>query len=218
MCYTYSKRMEINWLGHSCFKIKGKQASVITDPYSPDTGYTLGKQNANIVTLSHQHPGHSCITGINGEPHIVSGPGEYEISNVLIIGLASYHDNEKGNIRGKNTIYLIEMDDISICHLGDIGHPLTEAQTEELGNVDILMLPVGGISTINAAAAASVVRQIEPKIVLPMHYGTPLLNRELDPIEKFLKEIGSHDITPQPKLTITKNNLPLVMQVTLLEL
>lgn len=218
MCYTYSKHMEINWLGHSCFKIKGKQATVITDPYSPDTGYTLGKQSATIVTLSHQHPGHSCVTGIHGEPHIVSAPGEYEISNVLIIGLASYHDNEKGNLRGKNTIYLIEMDDISICHLGDLGHPLTEDQTEELGNVDILMLPVGGFSTINAATAASVVRQIEPKIVLPMHYGTPSLNRELDPVEKFLKEIGTHDITPQPKLTVTKNNLPLVMQVTLLEL
>ena len=210
--------MEINWLGHSCFRIKGKQATVITDPYSPDTGYTLGKQSATIVTVSHGHPGHSCSGGINGEPHLVTGPGEYEISNVLIIGLASYHDNEKGAVRGKNTIYLIEMDDITICHLGDLGHTLTEDQTEELGNVDILMLPVGGISTINAATAASVVRQIEPKIVLPMHYGTPLLNRELDPLDKFLKEIGTHDIAPQPKLTITKNNLPLVMQVTVLDL
>ncbi len=121
-------------------------------------------------------------------------------------------------LRGKNTIYLIEMDDITICHLGDLGHPLTDAQTEEMGNVDILMLPVGGVSTINAATAASIVRQIEPKIVLPMHYGTPSLKRELDPVEKFLKEIGTHDITPQPKLTITKNNLPLIMQVNLLEL
>jgi L-ascorbate metabolism protein UlaG (beta-lactamase superfamily) len=210
--------MEISWLGHSCFKIKGKQATVITDPYSPDTGYTLGKQSANIVTVSHKHPGHSCTAGIGGEPHAVTGPGEYEISNVLIIGLASYHDNEKGKIRGKNTIYLMEMDDITICHLGDLGHTLTEDQTEEMGNVDILMLPVGGISTINASTAASIVRQIEPKIVLPMHYGTPLLKRELDPVEKFLKEIGTHDAAPQPKLTVSKNNLPLVMQVTVLEL
>lgn len=210
--------MEINWLGHSCFKIKGKQATVITDPYTPDIGYTLGKQSATIVTVSHQHPGHNCTTVINGEPHPVTGPGEYEISNVLIIGLASYHDNEKGMLRGKNTIYLIEMDDITICHLGDLGHPLTDAQTEEMGNVDILMLPVGGFSTINASTAAAIVRQIEPKIVLPMHYGTPLLKRELDPVEKFLKEIGTHDIAPQPKLTVTKNNLPLIMQVNLLEL
>jgi L-ascorbate metabolism protein UlaG (beta-lactamase superfamily) len=210
--------MEITWLGHSCFKIKGKQATVITDPYSPDTGYTLGKQNAAIVTVSHQHPGHSYTAGINSDPHLVTGPGEYEISNVLIIGLASYHDDEKGLIKGKNTIYLIEMDDITICHMGDLGHPLTESQTEEMGNVDILMLPVGGVSTINASMAAAIVRQIEPKIILPMHYGTPSLKRTLDPVDKFLKEIGTHDITPQAKLTITRNNLPLIMQIALLEL
>jgi L-ascorbate metabolism protein UlaG (beta-lactamase superfamily) len=210
--------MEITWLGHSSFKIKGKQATVITDPFSPDTGYSLGKQNASIVTVSHSHPGHSYTSGINSDPHLVTGPGEYEISNVLIIGLASYHDDEKGKIRGKNTIYLIEMDEITICHMGDLGHPLTDSQTEEMGNVDILMLPVGGVSTINATTAAAIVRQIEPKIVLPMHYGTPSLKRTLDPVDRFLKEIGSHDITPQAKLTITKNNLPLVMQVTILDL
>jgi L-ascorbate metabolism protein UlaG (beta-lactamase superfamily) len=210
--------MEITWLGHSCFRIKGKQATVVTDPYSPDTGYTLGKQSADIVTVSHQHAGHSYTAGVNSDPHLVKGPGEYEISNVLVIGLASYHDGEKGNLKGKNTIYLIEMDDITICHLGDLGHPLTENQTEEMGNVDILMLPVGGVSTINATAAAAIVRQIEPKIVLPMHYGTPLLTRTLDPVDKFLKEIGTHDTAPQAKLTITKNNLPLIMQVTVLEL
>ncbi len=218
MCYTYANNMEITWLGHSCFRIKGKQATVITDPYSPDTGYTLGKQSADIVTVSHQHPGHSYTAGVNSDPHLVKGPGEYEISNVLVIGLASYHDGEKGNLKGKNTIYLIEMDDITICHLGDLGHPLTENQTEEMGNVDILMLPVGGVSTINASAAAAIVRQIEPKIVLPMHYGTPSLTRTLDPVDKFLKEIGTHDTPPQAKLTITKNNLPLIMQVTVLEL
>jgi L-ascorbate metabolism protein UlaG (beta-lactamase superfamily) len=218
LCYTYANNMEITWLGHSCFRIKGKQATVITDPYSPDTGYTLGKQSADIVTVSHQHPGHSYTAGVNSDPHLVKGPGEYEISNVLVIGLASYHDGEKGNLKGKNTIYLIEMDDITICHLGDLGHPLTENQTEEMGNVDILMLPVGGVSTINASAAAAIVRQIEPKIVLPMHYGTPSLTRTLDPVDKFLKEIGTHDTPPQAKLTITKNNLPLIMQVTVLEL
>ncbi|MFA5629309.1 MAG: MBL fold metallo-hydrolase [Dehalococcoidales bacterium] len=210
--------MDINWLGHSCFKIKGKQATVITDPFSAGIGYTLGKQSADIVTVSHNHPGHSNVSAINGDPYVITGPGEYEISDVLVIGLPSYHDNEHGSLRGKNTVYLIEIDDVSICHLGDLGYPLTEDQLEELGTVDILMLPVGGVSTINAAAAASVVRQIEPKIVIPMHYGTPLLNRELDPIEKFLKEIGAHDTTPLPKLSITKNRLPLSMQVTLLDL
>jgi L-ascorbate metabolism protein UlaG (beta-lactamase superfamily) len=210
--------MEITWLGHSCFKLKGKQAIVITDPFSPDLGYTLGKQSASIVTISHRHPGHSYAAGVNGEPHLVQGPGEYEISNVLIIGLATFHDNEKGALKGKNTAYLIEMDDLTLCHLGDLGHPLNDGQIEEMGNVDILMLPVGGVSTINASTAAATVRQIEPKIVLPMHYDTPSLKRELDPVDKFLKEIGTHDITPQAKLSVAKNNLPITMQVCLLEL
>jgi L-ascorbate metabolism protein UlaG (beta-lactamase superfamily) len=209
--------MEITWLGHSCFRLKGKQATLITDPYSPETGYSPGKQKADVVTVSHQHPGHSCVEGIGGEFRAVTGPGEYEISNLLIIGIATYHDAEKGKVRGKNTIYLIEMDEITICHLGDLGHPLNDEQVEELGTIDVLLLPVGGVSTVGASTAAAVMRQLEPKIVIPMHYQTPLLKRELDPVDKFLKEIGAHDVTPQAKLNITRNNLPPTMQVVLLE-
>lgn len=209
--------MEITWLGHSCFRLKGKEAIVITDPFSPDLGYSLGKPTARIVTVSHKHPGHSYTQGVAGDPKLVTGPGEYEISNVLIIGVATYHDKDGGKERGKNTAYLIEIDDVSICHLGDLGHPLTDEQVEELGKVDVLMLPVGGVSTINAATAAATVRQLEPNIIIPMHYKTPALQRELEPVETFLKEIGAHDITPQPKLSLTKANLPLVAQVVLLE-
>lgn len=209
--------MEITWLGHSCFKLKGKQATLITDPYSPELGYSLGKQTADVVTVSHQHPGHSYIEGIDGNPRAVTGPGEYEISNILIIGVATFHDNNRGSTRGKNTTYLIEMDEVSICHLGDLGHVLTDEQVEELGNVDVLLLPVGGVSTVNAPVASEIVRQLEPKIVIPMHYKTPAINRELEPVDSFLKEIGAHDITPQAKLSITKSSLPLSTQVVLLE-
>ena len=209
--------MEISWLGHSCFKLKGKQATVITDPYSPDLGYSLGKQTARVVTVSHQHPGHSFTQGIDGNPKPVTGPGEYEISNVLIIGVAAFHDNDRGSTRGKNTIYLIEMDEVSICHLGDLGHVLTDEQVEELGDVDVLLLPVGGVSTVDAPVATEIVRQLEPKIVIPMHYKTQAIKRELEPVDRFLKEIGAHDITPQAKLSVTKSNLPLTMQVVLLE-
>lgn len=209
--------MEISWLGHSCFRLKGRQATVITDPYSPDLGYSLGKPSASIVTVSHQHPGHCYIGGVGGNPKPVIRPGEYEINNVLIIGIATFHDGEKGSLRGKNTIYLIEMDEISVCHLGDIGHVLTDEQVEELGNVDVLMIPVGGVSTINAPMAAEIVRQLEPKVVIPMHYKTPALNRELEPVDSFFKEIGAHDITPQAKLSLTKSNLPQSTQVFLLE-
>ncbi|MDP2930904.1 MAG: MBL fold metallo-hydrolase [Chloroflexota bacterium] len=209
--------MNINWLGHSCFRIKGSQATVITDPYSPDLGYTLGKHTAQIVTVSHPHPGHNYVEGIGGEPKVIKGPGEYEISGVLIIGVATFHDAEKGEKRGKNTAYLINVDEISVCHLGDLGHVLTARQVEELDNVDVLLLPVGGVSTINATVAAEIVRQLEPKVVIPMHYQTPVLKRELEPVDRFLKEIGVTQVNRQPKLSFTKANLPLTTQVFLLE-
>jgi len=203
-------------LGHSCFRIKGAHTTVITDPYSPNSGYSLGKQTARIVTVSHQHPEHSYVSGVAGEPRQVKGPGEYEIGGVMIIGMPTFHDGEKGKTKGKNTIYLIEIDDISVCHLGDLGHVLTAEQAEELGDIDVLLVPVGGVSTINASGAAEVVRQLEPKIVVPMHYKTLLLKRELDPVDKFLSEMGVKEVTPQPKLTVTKANLPITTQVVLL--
>jgi L-ascorbate metabolism protein UlaG (beta-lactamase superfamily) len=209
--------MDINWLGHSCFRIKGSHATVITDPYSPEIGYSLGKVSANIVTLSHQHPGHCYAKGIGGSPKIVERPGEYEIGGVLIIGIGTFHDKEKGGSRGKNTAYLLEIDEVTVCHLGDLGHMLTDEQVEEIDDVDILLLPVGGVSTINAATAAAVVRQIEPKIVIPMHYQTPALKFELEPVDKFLKEIGAKQVEPLPKLSVSKSSLPASTQVILLD-
>ena len=209
--------MDISWLGHSCFRIKGTQATVITDPYSPDLGYSLGKPTARIVTVSHEHPGHSYVQGVGGDPKQVSGPGEYEISGVLIIGMATFHDGEKGGKRGKNTIYLMEVDEVSVCHLGDLGHVLTTEQVEEIDNVDVLLLPVGGVSTIDAPMAAEVVRQLEPKVVVPMHYKTPVLNRELEPVDRFLKEMGIKEVISQAKLSFTKPSLPTSTQVFLLD-
>ena len=210
--------MDITWLGHSCFKIRGSQAIIVTDPFPPNMGYTLGKITADIVTVSHPHPSHSYNEGINGEHRLVKGPGEYEISGVLMLGITTFHDAVKGQSKGKNTIYLMEVDGVNICHLGDIGHVLSDGQVEELGNVDILMVPVGGVSTINASMAAEIVRKLEPKIVLPMHYKTPKTTRELEPVENFLKEMGQSQVEPRPKLTVSKSNLPLVMQVIVLSL
>ncbi len=209
--------MDISWLGHSCFRIRGSHAIVITDPYPPGLGYSLGEPNARIVTVSHHHPGHFYVQGISGEPRLVIGPGEYEISGVLIIGIATFHDGEGGRKRGKNTAYLMEIDEISVCHLGDLGHVLTAEQVEELDNVDVLLLPVGGVSTINAPMAAEVVRQLEPKAVVPMHYKTPQLGWELEPVEKFLKEIGAKQVNSQTRLSLTRSSLPASMQVFLLD-
>ena len=209
--------MDISWLGHSCFRIRGSHVVVITDPYPPDLGYSLGKPTARIVTVSHQHPGHSYVKGIGGGPRLVVRPGEYEINGVLIIGIVTFHDADKGEKRGKNTVYLIEVDEVSICHLGDLGHVLTAQQVEEIGNVDVLLLPVGGVSTINASMAAEVVRQLEPKVVVPMHYKTSALSRDLEPVEGFLQEVGVKQVEPQAKLSLTKSSLPLSTQVFLLE-
>jgi L-ascorbate metabolism protein UlaG (beta-lactamase superfamily) len=208
--------MEITWLGHSCFRLKGSHATIITDPYSPELGYSLGKPTARIVTVSHQHAGHSYVQGVGGEPKLVTGPGEYEISGILIIGIATHHDDEMGITRGKNTVYLMEIDEVSVCHLGDLGHVLTNGQVEEIGNVDVLLLPVGGVSTVDAATAAKVVRQLEPKAVVPMHFKTPDLSWELEPVDRFLKEIGVKEISAQSKLSFTKSRLPVSTQVFLM--
>jgi L-ascorbate metabolism protein UlaG (beta-lactamase superfamily) len=167
------------------------------------------------VTVSHAHPSHSYIEGVDGQPYVVKGPGEYEISGILIIGISAFHDEEQGKKLGKNTIYVLDVDEISVCHLGDLGHALTAEQIEEIDPIDVLMLPVGGGSTIDATVAAEVVRQLEPKIVVPMHYRTAALGSELELETKFLKEIGVAEISPQPKLILTRSNLPATSQVFL---
>jgi L-ascorbate metabolism protein UlaG (beta-lactamase superfamily) len=208
--------MDITWLGYSCFRLKGKNTMVITDPYPPSIGYTIDKAAAGIVTVSHEHPDHSYVQAISGEHKVVHRAGEYEIAGVLIIGVTTYHDAENGNVLGKNTVFAIELDDVTVCHLGDLGAPLTSKQIEELGHVDILLVPVGGGQTISASQAAALVRSIEPKIVIPMHYKTPQLKKELETVDKFIKEMGLTAVVAQPKLTISKSNLPLTTQVMVL--
>jgi L-ascorbate metabolism protein UlaG (beta-lactamase superfamily) len=208
--------VDITWLGLSCFRIRGSQAIVVTDPFPPGLGYNLGKLTADIVTVSHPHPSHSYDQGINGEHRLVKGPGEYEISGVLILGISTFHDSVKGQSRGKNTIYLMEIDGVNVLHLGDLGHVLGDNQVEEIGNVDVLLLPVGGVTTINAAMAAEVIRKLEPKVVIPMHYKTPKSDRDLEPVENFLKEMGQTQVEPRPKFTVSRSNLPITTEVVVL--
>jgi L-ascorbate metabolism protein UlaG (beta-lactamase superfamily) len=208
--------MEINWLGYSCFRLKGKNTTIITDPFTPNLGYSLGKPSARIVTISHGHADHSYTQAFDSDTKIITRAGEYEVGGVLIIGLATYHDAENGARLGKNNVFAIEVDDINICHLGDLGHPLSSDQIEQLGNVDVLLVPVGGVDTISAAQASALVRSLEPKIVIPMHFKTLTLNKELDGVAKFLKEMGVTEAAPQPKLVVSKSALPLTTQVVVL--
>ena len=213
--------MEISWLGHSCFQLRGKNITLITDPFSPQTGLSqgeplqLGKVNASIVTISHNHPGHNYVQGVGGNPRVVRGPGEYEISDVLITGVASYHDNKRGQELGRNTIYVIHMDDLVICHLGDLGHILQEEQLEEVADADILLIPIGGPNTINAAQAAEVISQVEPRIIIPMHYRAST-GESPNPLDKFCREMGFEMANTQPKLTVTRSSLPAETQVVIL--
>lgn len=208
--------MEISWLGYSCFRLKGKNATVITDPFPSGLGYKLEKQTAGIVTVSHEHPNHSYVQAVSGDPKIISRPGEYEIGGVLVIGVAAFHDAEGGAKLGKNNVFVIEIDDIAVCHLGDLGQPLTASQIEEIGTVDVLLVPVGAGTTISASQAAGTVRSLEPKIVIPMHFKTPELTRDMDSVDKFLKEMGLTEAPPQPKLNVAKSTLPTTTQVTVL--
>jgi L-ascorbate metabolism protein UlaG (beta-lactamase superfamily) len=202
--------MDIYWGGQALFRIKGKGATVIVDPFDPAvTGLKLPKEmEADIALVTHPHPDHNNLKAVAGEPLEITGPGEYDVKGVAITGISVYHDPQKGEERGKNTIYNIEIDGLNIVHLGDLGHVLTEDQVQDLGNVDILMVPVGGTFTIDAEPATEVVSQLEPKIILPMHYGYTGLKYELDDVEKFLKEMGVENPTAQSKLTITKDKLP----------
>jgi L-ascorbate metabolism protein UlaG (beta-lactamase superfamily) len=209
--------VEITWLGHSCFRLKGKNATIVTDPYEEKIGYRLGRVSADIVTVSHNHYDHNNVAAVGGNPKVINGPGEYEIGGIFITGVQTFHDAESGAKRGRNTAYLFDMDDLVTCHLGDLGHPLTAQQAEEMSNVDILIVPVGGNFTINAAQAAEVISLLEPRLVIPMHYRTEGLQVEVEPLDRFARAMGLKEIKPLPKLSIAKGNLPEEMQVVVLD-
>jgi L-ascorbate metabolism protein UlaG (beta-lactamase superfamily) len=208
--------MDIIWLGHSCFLIRGKEQTAVTDPCPPDLGYHIGEPEADIVTLSHFHPGHSYVHGLADNPKRIKSPGEYEIGGTFVTGIASFHDDQKGEIRGKNTIYTFEMDGIVLCHLGDLGHPLDSHLTDEIGDVGILFLPVGEVSTIPIDTAMEIVRRLEPLVVIPMHYKTDAFTGNLSTADVFLDKMGARGLEPKPKLSITSSSLPGSTQVVLL--
>ena len=200
--------MNIRWHGHSCFRLESKEATLLIDPFPREIGLKPPKIDADIILSTHGHYDHAYLDGAPKESFIIKEPGEFEKSGITIQGLLSYHDNVKGMQRGLNTIYIITLEDMRICHLGDIGQEsLTQEQVSEIGTVDILFIPIGGTYTINAAQAIKIIQEIEPKIIIPMHYMVDGLLIDLDGPEKFLREIG---ITPEQVDTfkIAKKNLP----------
>lgn len=203
--------MEITYLGHSSFKIKTKTATVVTDPFDPKmTGLKFAGVEGDIVTLSHDHPDHNATDKVIGIKKIVEGPGEYEIMGVSMIGIPTFHDTNNGSDRGKNTIYIYEFEGLRLAHLGDLGHELSDDLVNELGDIDVLMIPVGGEYTIGPKEASQIVSKIEPFFVLPMHYALPGMSDEiaskLTPVDTFLKECGLPSET-LPKFVLKKEDI-----------
>ncbi|MEK7203507.1 MAG: MBL fold metallo-hydrolase [Patescibacteria group bacterium] len=201
--------MTVTWYGHSCFRLESKDTSLLIDPFSQEIGLRPPKIKDNIVLVSHQHYDHNNIEGMPEDSFLIKGPGEYEVKGVFIRGIQSLHDKSQGQERGLNTIYVIKMEDMTLAHLGDFGEArLSEEQIEKIGDIDILMIPVGGTYTINYKEAVEVINQIEPKVAIPMHYKIQGSKSDIDGPEKFLKEISLTPEKADKSYKIQKKNLP----------
>jgi L-ascorbate metabolism protein UlaG (beta-lactamase superfamily) len=209
---------EIKWYGHACFRVRSREATILTDPIPRSMGYKVEKQRVDIVTISHDHPGHTNLGMVTGEPKLVNGPGEYEMNEVFITGIQTYHDDQKGAEQGRNTAYLFELEELIICHLGDLGHALSEDQVESMSSVDILIIPVGGGPVLDATRAVEVIAQLDPRIVIPMQFQTDIGDRDRDPLDRFLKEMGIQEVEPRDKLTVRRSDLGETTSVVVLTL
>jgi len=219
--------MIITYHGHSCFKLKGKRGSVVLDPYDDGVGFGMPRLSAEIVTVSHDHFDHNAFGKIKGtpkkeNPFIIEESGEYEVGRISVFGTKTFHDDQKGEIRGRNIVYTVLMDDLRVCHLGDLGHDLTADQLDEIGAIDILLCPVGGNYTIGPEQAAKTIRALEPSIAIPMHYRTPEHNQksfaELKTLEDFLKVFGVEPV-PVPKLDVlNRSQLPSETELVVLRM
>lgn len=214
--------MEITFIGHACFKIKGKTATIVTDPYNPKkTGYKRPKLQADIVLMSHEHDDHNYVSGVSDHSLVVTTAGEYETKGVYIEGIPTLHDDQSGAERGKNIMYQIHIDGLTVLHMGDLGHELSKETLEKLVAIDVLLIPVGGTYTIDAKTAIKVISSIEPGIVIPMHYQTKKvteLSKELASVDKFLDEMGVEKITEIDKLKVSgKSEIPEETQVIVLK-
>ena len=209
--------MDITWYGHSCFRLMERgYATVVTDPFDGSLGYEVPKLKADIVTISHAAPGHSYLAGVKGYKHVVDGPGEYEIGSVFIIGVATY-DQAAANPR-RNVVYVLDYNNLTVAHLGDLDHVPNQSMIDALGAIDIALVPVGGGSGLSSSQAAEVISLLEPSIVIPMHYRTEALSGlELDPVDRFLKEMGVNAVQQEAMLRASSGALPEQTQVVVLE-
>ncbi|MCA1644129.1 MAG: MBL fold metallo-hydrolase [Chloroflexi bacterium] len=212
--------MDLTWLGHACFRLRGREVTILSDPYEgADWGHTPVATTANVVTISNDHPHHAGLAGVEGKPRVLRGPGEYEIGGALIWGVRTLQRND-GPRNPRNTAFIIQLEELTVCHLGDLADaPLSPDELTHIKDTDVLLVPVGGNCTINATQAAAIVAQVEPKLIVPMHYATEETRGHLplDDIDRFCKELGATETAPRPRLSITPSSLPSEPTVVLLE-
>jgi len=211
--------MEITWYGLSCFRLTERGlATVVTDPFDHRVaGYEALKLKADIVTVSHEAPGHSFTAAVKGHAHTITGPGEFEIGSVFITGIQTNGHTKRNPDDPRNTLYVFDYEGVSVAHLGDLSRVPTQTEIEALGTVHVALVPVGGGKGLNAAKAAEVISLLEPGIVIPMHYSTPTCAIKLAPLSKFLKEMGLNAVDAQPSLKVTKSTIPEETRVVVLD-
>jgi L-ascorbate metabolism protein UlaG (beta-lactamase superfamily) len=212
--------MEIIWYGHSCFRLSERSfASVVTDPYDHQAvGYDALKLKADIVTISHDSPGHNYLEAVKGTEHRITSPGEYEIGGVFITGIQTNGNGKKESVVPCNTLYVFDYDGLTIAHLGDIDRVPTQTEVEDLGSVHIALVPVGAGGSLNASKAAEMISLLEPNLVIPMHYAIPSTRANLEPLGKFLKEMGLKEAEHVPSLKVGGvSSLPEETRVVVLE-
>lgn len=210
--------MEIVWFGMSCFRLTERGlASVVTDPYDSSIGLPPLKLRADVVTVSHDAPGHSGLSAVKGEQRVITGPGEYEIGGVFITGIPMAHPKGKKNGARPNTLYVFDYDGLTVAHLGDLAYVPSQAQIEDLGTVNVALVPVGGGEALDASQAAEVISLIEPNIVVPMHYRSGSKGPKLAPLSRFLSEMGVTKAEALESLKLARSSLPEDTQVVVLE-
>ena len=187
--------MQITWYGHSCFLLTAESGySILTDPCGRDTGYELHDIVCDAVTVSHDHPDHNCFTGVSGEPLVIRTAGEHKAGDLTVTGFESYHDNAKGATRGSNLVFRFGIDSLNVLHLGDLGHMLSDELIEQIGPVDVLLAPIGGVYTINAETATRLADALHTKVLIPMHYKTPALHFNIEGLEPLLAANASRRV------------------------
>jgi L-ascorbate metabolism protein UlaG (beta-lactamase superfamily) len=210
--------MDITWYGHSCFRLAERnKATIVTDPFDASViGYNPPRLRADIVTVSHNSPGHNHVEAVQGYKHALVGPGEYEIGGVFIIGAAMH--NLDINPPRYNVVYVMDFQGVTVAHLGDLDHIPNQSEVDALGHIDVALVPVGGGGGLNSSQAAEVISLLEPSIVVPMHYKTEFTHLSLDPVDRFLKEMGVTIPAEEDTLRIAAGSLPEQTQVILLSI